>query len=71
VRDSCGTSVTGETPMDEKRLGGSPHAPRKASNLERKSTTLKSNKAYETKNTPPSKGGVHVVIQDILGACVH
>nr|WP_077247865.1 hypothetical protein [Bacillus sp. FJAT-27225] len=39
VRDSCGTSGTGETPQSLWRRGGSPHAPRKASILERKSTT--------------------------------
>ena len=46
MRDSCGISGTGETP-GAKRQGGSPHAPRKASILERKSTTSKSNKDYE------------------------
>nr|WP_139195399.1 hypothetical protein [Mesobacillus persicus] len=39
VRDSCGSSGTGETPQEPWRRGGSPHAPRKASILERKSTT--------------------------------
>ncbi|TDK58431.1 hypothetical protein E2K98_23670 [Bacillus salipaludis] len=39
VRDSCGSSGTGETPQALKRRGGSPPAPRKASILERKSTT--------------------------------
>ncbi|MDM5315347.1 hypothetical protein QUF49_05020 [Fictibacillus sp. b24] len=31
MRDSCGTSVTGETSKCAKRREGSPHAPRKAS----------------------------------------
>jgi hypothetical protein len=47
VRDSCGISVTGETPNGAKRRGGSPHTPWKASILERKSTTLKGNKVCE------------------------
>ncbi len=34
----------GETPYGAERQGGSPHAPRKASNLEWKSTTLNSAK---------------------------
>ncbi|MDN4071531.1 hypothetical protein QYF49_00610 [Fictibacillus sp. CENA-BCM004] len=41
VRDSCGTSGTGET-RRRLRRGGSSHAPRKASSLKRKSTTPKS-----------------------------
>jgi hypothetical protein len=40
---SCGISGTGETPNGAKRQGGSPPAPRKASNLERKSTSTNSN----------------------------
>jgi hypothetical protein len=47
VRDSCGISGTGETPKDTKCRGGSPHAPRKASNLERKSTSSISNNVYK------------------------
>jgi hypothetical protein len=47
VRDSCGISGTGETPAGLNSLGGSPHAPRKASILKRKSTTSKNNKGYE------------------------
>ncbi|MCK6257363.1 hypothetical protein LCY76_12240 [Fictibacillus sp. KIGAM418] len=43
---SCGKSGTGETHRRVRR-GGSPHAPRKASILKRKSTTPKSNKGYE------------------------
>jgi hypothetical protein len=43
VRDSWGTSGIGETPKGAMRRGGSPHAPRKASNLERKSMTFKNN----------------------------
>ncbi len=39
MRDSCGSSGTGETPQALKRRGGSPPAPRKASILERKSTS--------------------------------
>ncbi|MFG6496529.1 hypothetical protein P8610_14285 [Fictibacillus sp. UD] len=42
MRDSWGISGTGETPMGAKRRGGSPHAPRKASILKRKSATHKS-----------------------------
>jgi hypothetical protein len=38
--------LEGETPNGAKHQGGSPHAPRKASILERKSTTSKSNKDY-------------------------
>jgi hypothetical protein len=50
MRDSWGISGTGETPNGAKRRGGSPHAPRKASILERKSTTFKCYKDYE--NSP-------------------
>ncbi|OOE12925.1 hypothetical protein UN64_12855 [Fictibacillus arsenicus] len=33
--------MTGETPMDAKRRGGSPHAPPESEHLKRKSTTFK------------------------------
>jgi leucyl-tRNA synthetase len=46
VRDSCGISGTGETPNGAKRQGGSPPTPRKASILERKSTTTYSRRDY-------------------------
>jgi hypothetical protein len=41
MRDSSGISGTGETLKSGTSECGSPHAPRKASNLERKSTTPK------------------------------
>ncbi|THF80641.1 hypothetical protein E6W99_09595 [Metabacillus sediminilitoris] len=40
MRDSCGSSVTGETPQAQGAKKVSPHATRKASSLEQKSTTL-------------------------------
>jgi hypothetical protein len=48
VRDSYGTSGQVETPIWRKAAGGSPHAPWKASSLERKSTSFKSNKSAKT-----------------------
>ncbi|MFG6497500.1 hypothetical protein P8610_19210 [Fictibacillus sp. UD] len=48
VRDSWGSSGTGETPNGAKRRGGSPHAPRKASTQERRSTTFKNIKEIRT-----------------------
>ncbi|TDK65164.1 hypothetical protein E2K98_02695 [Bacillus salipaludis] len=50
VRDSCGSSGTGETPQALKRRGGSPPAPRKASILERKSTTKFNEQSFIEKN---------------------
>jgi hypothetical protein len=44
---SYGTSGQVETPKKRKAAGGSPHAPWKASSLERKSTTFKSNNVGE------------------------
>jgi hypothetical protein len=44
VRDSYGISGTGETTAGLISLGGSPHAPWKASILERKSTSSNSDK---------------------------
>ncbi|TCJ03360.1 hypothetical protein E0Y62_14790 [Cytobacillus praedii] len=42
VRDSCGSSGTGETPQERQRRGGSPPTPRKAS-------TWSGNQLYQTK----------------------
>ncbi|TCJ06485.1 hypothetical protein [Cytobacillus praedii] len=39
VRDSCGRSGTDETPQERLRRGGSSPTPRKASSLQRKSTS--------------------------------
>jgi hypothetical protein len=47
LSDAGAHFLEGETPEGAKRRGGSPHAPRKASILERKSTPFKSNKVCE------------------------
>jgi hypothetical protein len=49
VTGFCGRCGKAETPQERMRRGGSAHAPRKASNLEWKSTNtyLNSNKVYE------------------------